>query len=318
MSRCRRGVGTGSFVSQYREPAMTSKYSTVSFLSDYGTRDEFVGVVKSVIYEIAPHTRVVDLTHEIESFDVRAGSLSLARCVSYIASGVVLAVVDPGVGSTRRAVAVEVLDGKGVFVGPDNGLLAMAIALAGGAGRAVCLTNTEYHLASPGETFAGRDIFAPVAAHLCNGVDLSEFGELIDPALLLPGVVPLPREENGALHGEVTWVDRFGNCQLNIGPDEVVAMGEVLRVEIGSVLSGASTNREPVVRSLKIVRSYHSIGSGPGLVIDSYGMLSICMDRGSASRELSIGQGDIIILSRLDQSEQSNTVTTSVKVSRKG
>jgi len=297
---------------------MTNKYSTVSFLSDYGTRDEFVGVVKSVIYEIAPHTRVVDLTHEIESFDVRAGSLSLARCVSYIASGVVLAVVDPGVGSTRRAVAVEVLDGKGVFVGPDNGLLAMAIALAGGAGRAVCLTNTEYHLASPGETFAGRDIFAPVAAHLCNGVDLSEFGELIDPALLLPAVVPLPREENGALHGEVTWVDRFGNCQLNVGPDEVVAMGEVLRVEIGSVLSGASTNREPVVRSLKIVRNYHSIGSGPGLVIDSYGMLSICMDRGSASRELSIGQGDIIILSRLDQTEQSNTVTTSVKVSRKG
>ncbi|MFM8853250.1 MAG: SAM-dependent chlorinase/fluorinase, partial [Acidimicrobiaceae bacterium] len=102
-------------------------------------------------------------------FDVRAGSLSLARCVSYVASGVVLAVVDPGVGSTRRAVAVEVADGKGVFVGPDKGLLAMAIALAGGAGRAVCLTNTDYHLSSPGETFAGRDIFAPVAAHLCNG-----------------------------------------------------------------------------------------------------------------------------------------------------
>ena len=296
---------------------MSNKYSTISFLSDYGTRDEFVGVVKSVIYEIAPHCRVVDLTHEIEPFDVRAGSLSLARCVSYVASGVVLAVVDPGVGSTRRAIAVEVADGKGVFVGPDNGLLAMAIALAGGAGRAVCLTNPEYHLVAPGETFAGRDIFGPVAAHLCNGVDLSELGELIDPALLLPGVVPLPREENGSLHGEVTWVDRFGNCQLNIGPDEVTDFGEVVRVEIGSLLSGASASREPVVRSLKIVRSYDQIGSGIGLVIDSYGMLSLCVDRGSAATELQIGQGDLIVLSAPTDSPRQDptSVTTSVKIS---
>ena len=296
---------------------MTSKYSTISFLSDYGLRDEFVGVVKSVIYEIAPSCRVVDLTHEIEPFDIRAGSLSLARCVSYVASGVVLAVVDPGVGSNRRAIAVEVADGKGVFVGPDNGLLAMAIALAGGAGRAVCLTNTDYHLDAPGETFAGRDIFGPVAAHLCNGVDLSELGELIDPALLLPGVVPLPREENGSLHGEVTWVDRFGNCQLNVGPDEVTNFGEVVRVEIGSLLSGASASREPVVRALKIVQSYDQIGSGLGLVVDSYGMLSLCVDRGSAANELQIGQGDLIVLSAPTDSpsQDSASVTTSVKIS---
>ena len=296
---------------------MSNKYSTISFLSDYGTRDEFVGVVKSVIYEIAPTCRVVDLTHEIEPFDVRAGSLSLARCVSYVASGVVLAVVDPGVGSTRRAIAVEVADGKGVFVGPDNGLLAMAIALAGGAGRAVCLTNPEYHLVAPGETFAGRDIFGPVAAHLCNGVDLSELGEMIDPALLLPGVVPLPRQENGSLHGEVTWVDRFGNCQLNIGPDEVVDFGEVVRVEFGSLMSGASATREPVVRALKVVRSYDRIGSGIGLVVDSYGMLSICVDRGSAATELQIGQGDLIVLSKSSDSPNQDgvSVTTSIKIS---
>ena len=296
---------------------MSNKYSTISFLSDYGTRDEFVGVVKSVIYEIAPQCRVVDLTHEIEPFDVRAGSLSLARCVSYVASGVVLAVVDPGVGSTRRAIAVEVADGKGVFVGPDNGLLAMAIALAGGAGRAVCLTNPEYHLVAPGETFAGRDIFGPVAAHLCNGVDLSELGEMIDPALLLPGVVPLPRQENGALHGEVTWVDRFGNCQLNIGPDEVLDFGEVVRVEIGSLMSGASATREPVVRALKVVRSYDKIGSGIGLVVDSYGMLSLCVDRGSAATELQIGQGDLIVLSKSGDSggQVNGSTTTSIKIS---
>ncbi len=296
---------------------MTNKYSTISFLSDYGTRDEFVGVVKSVIYEIAPSCRVVDLTHEIEPFDIRDGSLSLARCVSYVASGVVLAVVDPGVGSSRRAIAVEVADGKGVFVGPDNGLLAMAIALAGGAGRAVCLTNTDYHLVAPGETFAGRDIFGPVAAHLCNGVDLSELGELIDPALLLPGVVPLPRVESGSLHGEVTWVDRFGNCQLNIGPDEVSDFGAVVRVEIGSLLSGPGASREPVVRSLKIVQSYDQIGGGIGLVIDSYGMLSLCVDRGSAATELQIGQGDLIVISALTDSpgQDPTLVTTSVKIS---
>ena len=294
---------------------MTNKYSTVSFLSDYGQRDEFVGVVKSVIHEIAPHARVVDLTHEIEPFDVRSGSLSLARCVSYVASGVILGVVDPGVGSSRRAVAVEVADGKGVFVGPDNGLLAMAIALAGGAGRAVCLTNNKFHLTSPGETFAGRDIFAPVAAHLCNGVDLSELGEMIDPALLLPGVVPLPREEGSKLHGEITWVDRFGNCQLNIGPDEVAHFGEVLKVEFGSTLSGAATTQDHVVRALKIVRSYDAIGSGLGLVVDSYGMLSVCVDRGSASKELGIGQGDLVILSQI--SDQDRSVTTPVSLGQK-
>ena len=301
---------------------MTNKYSTISFLSDYGTRDEFVGVVKSVIYEIAPQCRIVDLTHEIEPFDVRAGSLSLARAVSYVASGVVLAVVDPGVGGSRRAVAIEVLDGKGVFVGPDNGLLAMAVALAGGAGRAVCLTNTAYHLTAPGETFAGRDIFGPAAAHLCNGVDLGELGEMIDPALLLPGVVPVPREENGELHGEVTWVDRFGNCQLNIGPDEITDFGDVVRVEIGSLMSGASSTREPVVRALKVVRSYGQIGSGPGLVVDSYGMLSLCVDRGSAATELHIGQGDLIVLSAVtdklpgnNSGDNSVSVTTPVRLS---
>ncbi|MBM3805344.1 MAG: SAM-dependent chlorinase/fluorinase [Actinobacteria bacterium] len=297
---------------------MAEKFATISFLSDYGTRDEFVGVVKSVIYDIAPHVRIVDLTHEIEPFDIRGGSLSLARCVSYVGGGIVLAVVDPGVGSSRRAVAIEVAGGKGIFVGPDNGLLAMAIALAGGAERAVCLTNTDYHLASPGETFAGRDIFAPVAAHLCNGVDLSQLGEQIDPALLLPGVVPLSREENGALHGEITWVDRFGNCQLNIGPDEVTVMGEVLRVEIGSAANLSKPGHERVVRSLKIFRSYDAIGSGLGLVIDSYGMLSICVARGSAAAELSVGSGDLVVLSRIEPDGGVQPVTTSVRIARSG
>ena len=157
---------------------MGRRFENVSLLTDYGLVDEFVGVVKAVIRDIAPHARTIDLTHNIPAFDVRAGSLALARCVSYIPPGVILGVVDPGVGGNRKAIAIEVAEGQAVFVGPDNGLLAPAVAMAGGAERAVVLSNEEYHLLSHGVTFAGRDVFAPVAAHLCNGVDLAEFGDL--------------------------------------------------------------------------------------------------------------------------------------------
>src|ERR1700716_2771751 len=128
---------------------------TISFLSDYGHADEFVGVVHSVIRGIAPHTTVVDICHEVPPHDVRAGSLTLVRAVQYLAAGVVLAVVDPGVGTARRAIAVEAgEDGDTIFVGPDNGLLASAVAMVGGATRAVELTNVAYHLPAPGPTFA--------------------------------------------------------------------------------------------------------------------------------------------------------------------
>src|SRR5437868_6539817 len=163
-------------------------YDTVTFLSDYGLADEFVGVVKSVIRSIAPEVTVIDLTHDIDPHDVRGGGLALARSAQYLVPGVVLAVVDPGVATTRRAIAVEVGDGQSVLVGPDNGLLAPAVAMVGGAGRAVVLNNNEYHLPAPGPTFAGRDVFAPVAAYLCTGVDLAELGELVDPISLMPGL----------------------------------------------------------------------------------------------------------------------------------
>ena len=126
------------------------RYDTVSFLSDYGQADEFAGVVKAVIRDLAPHVTVIDLTHEIPVHDIRAGSLALARCIQYVPAGVVLAVVDPGVGTARRALAVEIAGGAGVVVAPDNGLIAPAIAMAGGPGAAVVLTNAEYHLAAPG------------------------------------------------------------------------------------------------------------------------------------------------------------------------
>jgi S-adenosylmethionine hydrolase len=270
------------------------RYDTISFLTDYGTVDEFVGVVKSVVRDIAPHTTVIDLTHDVPPFDVRAGSLALARCIGYVPSGVVLAVVDPGVATDRRAVAIEVAGGEGVLVGPDNGLLAPAVAMAGGAERAVELTNAGYQLAAAGATFAGRDVFAPAAAHLCNGVDLYELGTPVDPGVLLPGTVPLPRHEGDELVTEVLWVDRFGNAQLNVGPDDLPAgWGSLIQLRVSSPTDLAGATTRSAVRS----SSFAELGPGAvGLVLDSYGMLAVALDQRSAADELGLAPGDQVVL----------------------
>jgi S-adenosylmethionine hydrolase len=267
---------------------MARGHDTISFLSDYGAVDEFVGVVKSVIRTIAPSVGVIDITHEIAPHDVRAGALALVRAVQYLAPGVVLAVIDPGVGTERRGIAVEVGEqGEGVFVGPDNGLLASAVSMCGGAQRAVSLTNTDYHLAGGGSTFDGRDVFAPVAAHLCNGVDLAELGDAVDPISLLPGVLPLSREDGDAIVGEVLWVDRFGNLQLNIDPDDVEAWGDRVAVRWGPA----------EVRTARRARTYADLKAGEvGLVTDSYGLLSLAFDRLSAADQLRLRAGDAVTL----------------------
>jgi len=278
----------------------------VSFFSDYGTRDEFVGVVKGVIVDIAAHARVIDITHDIPAFDVRAGSLAIARSVPYLPSGVVLAVVDPGVGTSRKGIAIEVP--SGVFIGPDNGLLASGVALAGGARRAFELNNPDYQLAAPGATFAGRDIFAPAAAHLCNGVALTSLGTEIDPASLMPGLVPIHRIEGEEVHCEVTWIDRYGNCQLNVGPQDVEQFGSPVQVKI--VGSDAT---QSIVRSAPVVTAFGEIGGGLGLVVDSYGMLAICMDRASAAAELDAAVGMGVVLS----ASSDGGVSTSVRLTNK-
>jgi len=266
---------------------MGRAYDTVSFLSDYGTQDEFVGVVKSVIRSIAPAALVIDLTHEIPPHDLRTGGLALVRSAQYLAPGVILAVVDPGVGTERRAVAVEVAGGEGVFVGPDNGLLASAVAMTGGAERAVELTNPDYQLAAPGPTFAGRDVFAPAAAHLCNGVDLSDLGPAVDPITLRPGILPLSEVAADGVKAEVLWVDRFGNVQLNVDPDDIAFLGDRMRVRFG----------ESGVRTAGVVRTYGDLKPGQlGVIVDSYGLVSLAFDRGSAANELRITAGDGVSL----------------------
>jgi S-adenosylmethionine hydrolase len=197
-------------------------------------------------------------------------------------------VVDPGVGTSRRAVAVEAgEDGEAVFVGPDNGLLAPAVAMVGGATRAVELSNTAYHLPAPGPTFAGRDVFAPVAAHLCNGADLADLGDPVDPIGLRPGMVPLTRQEGPRLVAEVLWVDRFGNAQLNVDPDEIAGLGDRVSVRWGT----------DQVRTARAARAYDDLGAGEvGLVVDSYGMVSVALARRSAAEELRLRPGDAVSL----------------------
>jgi S-adenosylmethionine hydrolase len=283
-------------------------------MTDYGTVDEFAGVVRAVIRDIAPHVGVIDLTHSIPQFDVRAGSLALARCIGYVPSGVVMAVVDPGVATERRAVAIEVAGGSGVVVGPDNGLLAPAVAMAGGAERAVELTNPEYQLAAPGATFAGRDVFAPAAAYICNGVELSELGPEVDPGLLLPATVPLPRNVDDTIVAEVLWVDHFGNCQLNVGPDDLPDewIGDV-QLRVASAFDQSDGG---VVRRLVRASSFAVLGPGaPGLVLDSYGMLAICLDRRSAAEELGLVAGDQVVLASLGDPPP---LTTAVSFGRRG
>jgi S-adenosylmethionine hydrolase len=199
-------------------------------------------------------------------------------------------VVDPGVATSRRAIAVEVGDGSSILIGPDNGLLAPAVSMLGGATRAVELAEPEFQLAAPGPTFAGRDVFAPAAAHLCAGVPFLELGPELDPAGLTPGMIPITRQEGSTLVGEVLWTDTFGNLQLNVDPDEIAAFGDRIEVRTGG-------------RSRTGVRhtTYAEIPTGEvGLVIDSYGLVSIAVDRTSAAAELGICTGDEVVLAPID------------------
>jgi S-adenosyl-L-methionine hydrolase (adenosine-forming) len=283
------------------------RYDTISFLSDLGTRDEFAGVVRSVIRQLAPEVAVIDITHQIPPHDARAGSLTLARSVQYLAPGVVLAVVDPGVGTARRAIAVEVGEGASVLVGPDNGLLAPAVSMVGGATRAVHLVNPDYQLLAPGPTFAGRDVFGPAAAHLCNGVDLLELGPELDVHGLMPGMMPITRVEDGAVVAEVLWTDGYGNLQLNVDPSEIEPFGD--RVELrfdGRIRTGVRRT------------TYGEIPVGEvGLVVDSYGLVSIAVDRASAADDLGLGTGDEVILASLDDAGAPAGIITPVTLKEK-
>lgn len=245
----------------------------ISFLSDFGLIDEFVGVVHGVIERIAPGTEIIDVTHGVPRGDVRGGALTLLRAVQYLPHGVVLAVVDPGVGGARKAIAAETAWGH--FVGPDNGLLAPAVAMVGGASRIVSLEAQAFRLPREGVTFDGRDVFAPAAAVLASGeASLDELGPELSPAAITPLLLPLVDHGEGVVDGEVWWIDAFGNAQTNISPEDLrlagLAPGGPVIVRVGA------TEHE-----LEWCDAYE--GEGAGVVhVDSYGMMAVAVPGGRA------------------------------------
>jgi S-adenosyl-L-methionine hydrolase (adenosine-forming) len=261
----------------------------VSFLSDYGLADEFAGVCRSVILSVAPDVQVVDITHEVPAHDVRAGALTLVRSVQYLPDdGIVLAVVDPGVATERRLVGVAAA-GMLLF-GPDNGLLAPAVAMLGGASAVVSLNRPEYRLPAPGPTFAGRDVLAPAVGYAASGVALSDLGDPVDPAGLVPGLLGLPTvNEDGTIDAEVLWIDRFGNCQLNVGPED---LGDAARSGTRVQVRWADQ-----ARTARVVGAYADAKESElVLLVDSYGLLSLALDRRSAAEECRLRAGAAVRL----------------------
>ncbi len=286
------------------QPPGPAAPGTIFFLSDYGLRDEFVGVVHAVLARLAPGTAVIDLTHEIAPFDVRSGAAALARALPHLGEGLVLAVVDPGVGGPRRAIALETAPASGPrwWVGPDNGLFCGPAEAAGPVVAACDLGPRPGPEASV--TFDGRDVFAPAAAALCAGASVASLGPALDPSGLVRA--PPPVCDAGTLAGgrsllrvEVTWVDRFGNAQLGAPARTLPAALEAVAVALDPAGvapdpgAGAWGGPEPVRR----VRSFSELARGePGLLVDANGYLALVVAEGSAAARFGLAAGSLVRL----------------------
>jgi len=262
----------------------------ISFLTDFGLTDEFVGVVHGVIARIEPDLRVIDVTHGVPRGNVRAGALALVRAVQYLPEGVALVVIDPGVGTARRPIAAETP--WGYFVGPDNGVLAPAVAMVGGASSVVALEDERFRLPSMGgATFDGRDVFAPAAAVLAAGqASLSDLGPTLANDSLTPLLLPLVEPEGDGIRGEVWWLDQFGNCQTNVSAEDLAGLGFTPGADV--VLQVGATEHE-----LPWLVAYGDVEPGqPLLHIDSYGLLAIAVREGSAAERLNLAEGHQVVL----------------------
>jgi S-adenosyl-L-methionine hydrolase (adenosine-forming) len=293
----------------------SAQIRTVFFLSDFGTQDEFVGVVHAVIAAGAPGTTAIDLTHHIPPFDVRAGSHTLVRAVPHLGNGVVLGVVDPGVGTARRAVGMGVTPVSGgalYFVGPDNGLLVAAAEVAAEApiGFAVALAPDAVP-PERGATFDGRDVFGPAAAALCAGTPLAALGDEIDPGTLvrlIGGVVEQGRLHDGrnSLRSEVTWVDRFGNLQLaaTVADARVAGLPPSGRVELVARVGSGRTVLDDLPHSLvpagvvlRCVDAFGELDRGEfGVLVDANGHLAVVAGQASAAHWLNVTAGELLVL----------------------
>jgi len=258
----------------------------ITFLSDYGLQDDFVGICHGVMLSICPEARVIDLTHGITRHDIRAGAIVLDDALPFVPVGVHLAVVDPDVGARRRAVALRLADQR-LLVGPDNGLLSLAAQSAGGVLEAVDIARSTFRRQPVSATFHGRDIFSPVAAALAGGAPLAEAGDPLDPAALVSLSLPAPRWLDGALVAHVRYIDRFGNCALNVHHEELadsgLKLGHPAALELPRGVSLAVT----------FVRTFADAEPGELLLYeDAQRRLAIAVSRGDAADRLGLGVDD--------------------------
>jgi S-adenosylmethionine hydrolase len=255
----------------------------ICFLTDFGLQDDFVGTCHGVIARIAPDARVIDVTHGIPATQVLQGALVLSNTLPYMPVGIHLAVVDPGVGGARRPVAIADREGR-VFVGPDNGLLLPAAERAGIA-EARELANPDYALETISRTFHGRDLFAPAAAHLANGVALAELGPPLHPDALVRLDLPKPAFSDERIDATMLYVDSFGNIALNLTRDDAERAG---------VVPGSRVELELAGERYYAVMARTFADARPGDVIfyeDSYRNMSVAINRGNAASMLHAGQG---------------------------
>ena len=258
--------------------------TVITFLTDFGLQDDFVGTCHGVMAGIAPDAHVIDLTHGIEPQAILQGAMILRNTVHFMPVGVHLAVVDPDVGGDRRAVAVRTTDGR-TFVGPDNGLLMLA-ADELGVEAARELTEKRYRLPEVSRTFHARDVFAPVAAHLAAGVALEELGPVVDPATLVRIQIPAPDVGRSRVSATVVAVDRFGNVATNVRPVHLEALG---------ISTGDRVELRLTFDRYYAVAAETFADAQPGELIlyeDSYGLVTVAISRGNAARLMGVRSGD--------------------------
>ncbi|MFY9487849.1 MAG: SAM-dependent chlorinase/fluorinase [Solirubrobacterales bacterium] len=261
----------------------------VVFLSDYGYGDPFVGTCHAVIKRVSPAIQIVDLTHAVAAQDVRGGAIALSDAAPFLPGrAVVLAVVDPGVGSHRRGVAVDTAGGL-TFVGPDNGLLAPAIAAAGGATVVSELSNSPWRIEPVSNTFHGRDVFAPVSARIAAGAATGDAGQPLDPSVLLSLELQRPTQIAGGVRAEISNIDHFGNVRLAARAKDLSESG----IEVGSEIE-IETGRG-MRTPAQFVATYSDVPEHePLLFIDANGAAAIAVNGGSAAAELKVMRGSSV------------------------
>lgn len=256
----------------------------ITFLSDFGVEDDFAGVCHGVIKRIAPEADVIHITHGIDATSILQGAIVLANTLPYMPVGIHLAVVDPDVGTPRRALVVRTGDGR-LLVGPDNGLLVRAVEALGGAVAANEITNRAYALEPVSPTFHGRDVFSPAAAHLALGLDPGDLGDAVEPDSLVQLEVPKAEIGSRRIRATCLYVDKFGNIQLNLTAGEVEPQG---------IVPGQRVEIELPVDRFYAVAARTFADARPGDIIlyeDAYRNIALAISRGNAAETFHVKAG---------------------------